>query len=970
MPFPSLRASRLKLTLYFFRKGVADLSIKVSVITAVRNGGEKLKKSLDCLKNQSLRDIEVIMVDALSTDGTAEIMKSYTQDSRFVFYSSESESISESRNLALSVAKGRYVAFCDSNVIFTKNLLSQMYEAAREKDADLCVSPMASTDIYGKHEFSSANILSRERVTDRFDVNLIWNPAVTNKLFKREKLVSSHARFSPYGKAREAAFSLPFALGSNIIVSCSKGSVIYINPVHNEGVSVFPIEQYLDAYEYIIRQADEAFDREIGNAGTDFDKKELKKQKVCYRDQIYHKEITVLLYSYYRHFWSLDDERIKAYADIILSLYAKLSESGKSQLRKKNRDIFYGEQLITSKAEMARRPKVTICISAPTADTQDLREGLAVLAESVYNQTMPSFELFADESLYDAFPEKYKQSENITFIKSDSVAEFRDVCLDMCRTDYIMFQECGVRLNPKILMRHYALLEGRDKYGFSTSPITLFDGENTGKYVFSELFFKSQTEKSRIQPEDKTFLLDLFFCNKLFSTEHLKGIHFSFSDNPAHDMYKLYKHSRFKKLFHTGAYLNVKEEEAVAYLRREERLLDERKRKIFRNYRLNYLKSVKLKGVKEKIKNKVSAFVRYIYTLVDLVFTFVFSTLGLQDRVFFYTGRTTGEPDENLAQLYRCCEEKKVLFAKEKPHGFRDLVKKRYYLFTSRVIVTDDYIYHLRKHKLKQGQKLIQIWYTGGAFKKMGIDGPSILSDFDEYKTHSQYSDFCVSSEYVRQYYCHAFGLEKEVVKAVGTPRSDLIVNREIIAKGREEICSKHPLLRNKKVYLYCPTVRVRDDAVIPFIPDIDWAQLNDELGDDEVFIICRHPAMKEEYIKGRFYSRVKDYTFESTSELLAVADVIVTDYSSVVFDASLMDKPTVFYCPDYDKHKDDTYLDYEKDLPGEMIVSTSDILPAVRRAEEVSSAQVRAVFNEKQMGACDGRSTERILEIIKNYMK
>ncbi len=949
---------------------MADLSVKVSVIVAVHNGGDKIKKSLDCLKGQSLKDIEVIMVDALSDDGTAEIMKSYISDSRFLFYSFDGESISESRNFALSKAKGTYVAFCDSNVIFTKNLLKEMYETARERDADLCVSPMASTDIYGKHEFTSANTLSRERITDRFDINLIWNPAVTNKLFRRERIISSSARFSPYGKAREAAFSVPFALDSNIIVSCSKSSAIYINPVSNEGVSAFPIEQYLDAYEYIISQAEGAFDRETEKTKSDFDKKELKKQKICYIDQIYHKEITVLLYSYYRHFWSLDNEKIKSYADIIMSLYSRLSKSGKSQLRKKNKDIFYGEELLTCRKEMAERPKVTLCISSLSEGRESIEEELAVLVESVYNQTMPSFELFADEALYDIFPEKYRNAENLTFLKADSPAEFRDVCLEMCHTDYIMFQECGVRLNPKILMRHYTLLEGRDKYGFSASPITRFDGANTEKYIFSDLFFKSQTEKSRIQPADKTFLLDLFFCNKLFSAAHLKGIHFSFSDNPAHDMYKLYKHSRFKKLFHRGAYLNVREEEAIAYLRKQERFLDESKRKIYRNYRLNYFKSVRLKNVREKIKDKISLSVKYIYTLVDYVFTLIFSSMKVQPRVFFYTGRTTGEPDENLGQLYRSCKEKKVLFAKVKPHGFRDLIRKRYYLFTSKVIVTDDYIYHLRKHKLKDEQRLIQIWYTGGAFKKMGIDGPSILSDFDEYKTHSQYSDFCVSSEYVRQYYCHAFGLEEDVVKAVGTPRSDLIVNRDNINSNREEICSKHPLLKNKKVYLYCPTVRIKEDVIVPFEPKIDWAELNDELGDDEVFIICRHPAMREEYIRGRFYSRVKDYTFESTSELLAIADVIITDYSSVVFDASLMDKPTVFYCPDLEEYKDDIYLDYDKELPGEKITRAEDILAAARRADEASSAEVRAVFNEKQMGACDGKSTERILSMIKNYLK
>ncbi len=946
------------------------MSIKVSVIVAVNNGGDKLRKSLDSIKNQSLRDIEVIMVDALSSDNTAEIMKEYASDNRFSFFSFAQESVSESRNFAVSKAKGEYVAFGASNVIFTKNLLKEMYEIAADKNADLCVSPMASSDIYGKHEFSSASTLSKEKLTDKFDTNLIWNPAVTNKLFRREKILSTGIFFRPYGKAREAAFSLPFAFNSNLIACSSKGSAIYINPVKNEGESVFPIEQYLSAYEYIIEQALFAFGEETQKAESDFDKKELKKQMTCYIDQIYHKEITVLLYSYYRHFWSLDDETIKNYADIILKLYEKLSKSGKSQLTKKNKDIFYGEKLISSRKEMAEKPKVTLCILRGNKQQACTEESLGIQVRSVFEQTMPSFELFVDSSLYDIFPDKWKNNENVTFIEAESTAEFKDICLERSRTDYIMYQDGFARLNPKILMRHYCVLEGRDKYGFSTSPLTFFDKDNVETYIFSDLFFKSETEKSRIHQEDKEFLLDLFFCNKLFRTEHLKGIHFAFSDNPVYDMYKLYKHSRFKKLFHRGAYLCIKEDKAIAYLRSEENLLDTAKRKIFRNYKEKYFVSVKFRRLREKAAERISFIRTLAFRFGAYLLTLLFTKMKIQPRVFFYTGRTTGEPDENLNQVYKNCTDKKILFAKERPYGFIDTVKLRYYLITSKVTVTDDYIYFLRKYKLKPEQKLIQIWYTGGAFKRMGIDGPSILSNYEEYKTHSQYSDFCVSSEYVRQYYCHAFGLDMNVVKALGTPRSDLVADKELAEKNRQEICTKHPLLRNKKVYIYCPTVRIREDTVIPYNPKIDWDKLNDDLYDDEVFIICRHPSMKEEYIKGRFYSRVKDYTFESTSELLAVSDVIITDYSSIVFDASIMDKPMVFYCPDYEEYKDEFYLDYEKELPGEIVTDFEKCLSAVRRAEEISSKTVIASFREKQMGACDGKSTERVLSLIKNYLK
>ncbi len=946
------------------------MGVKVSVIVAVNNGGNKLRKSLDSIKNQSLRDIEVIMVDALSSDNTADIMKSYIADSRFRFYSLSQESVSEARNFGLGKAEGKYIAFGASNVIFTKNLLRELYCTAEDKNADLCVSPMASTDIYGKHEFSSASTLSKEKYAEKFDINLIWNPAVTNKLFRREKIFSSGILFRPYGKAREAAFSLPFAFKSNFIACISRESAIYINPVKSEGEAVFPIEQYLGAYEYIIAQAKEAFSEEIENALSEFDKKELKKQMVCYIDQLYHKEITVLLYSYYRHFWLLDDEAIGNYTDIILSLYKKLSESGKSQLTKKNKDIFYGDKLISSRKEMAENPKVTLCISRGNKQHSCTKESLEIQVNSIFGQTMPSFELFVDGALYDIFPDKWKNNENVTFIEAESTGEFKDLCLERSCTDYIMYQDGFARLNPKILMRHYTVLEGKARYGFSTSPLTFFDSENTDIYIFSDLFFKSETEKMRIHNQDRAYLLDLFFCNKLFSVEHLRGIHFTFSDNPVYDMYKLYKHSAFRKIFHRGAYLDIKEDKAIAYLRSEEKLLDVSERKIYRSYKEKYFLSVKVKGARDKIKEKLSYVRAKVYALGLYLLTAFFTKMKIQPRVFFFTGRTIGKPDENLNQVYKNCNEKKVLFAKERPYGFIDRVKLRYYIITSKVTVTDDYIYFLRKYKLKPEQRLIQIWYTGGAFKKMGIDGPSVLSVFEEYRTHSQYSDFCVSSEYVRQYYCHAFGLDMNVVKAIGTPRSDLVSDKELTEKNKEEICSKHPLLRNKKVYIYCPTVRIKEDTVVPYNPEIDWDKLNDDLYDDEVFIICRHPSMKEEYIKGRFYSRVKDYTFENTSELLAVSNVIITDYSSIVFNASIMDKPMVFYCPDYEEYKDGFYLDYKKELPGEIITDFGNGLTAVRRAEEMSSKEVLAQFREKQMGACDGKSTERILSLIKKYLK
>lgn len=946
------------------------MNVKVSVIVAVNNAESNIRASLDSIKSQTLKDIEVLLIDASSADSTAEIMKEYCMDSRFRYIKTDTDSISFARNKGIEEARGKYIAFGDANVIFTKNVIEGMYECAEKENADLCLAPMASSDVYGKHEFTSSDILSHRKKTDKFDTDLIWNPAVTNKLFLKSKITESDLFFNRYGKAREAAFSIPFAFCSDVIVSSSKGAVIYVIPVSDDGVSEFLIEHYLDAYEFIIEKAEEAFSKAIEESITDFDRKELKKLAICYKDQVYHKEITVLLYSYYRHFWSLKDEEIKKYADIIMKLYSLLSKSGKKAVRKKNKDIFYGERLIDSRKEMAENPKVTVGVGLGIKDINARKERIDVQIESIFMQTMPSFELFVDSRLYDIFPEKWKNCENVTFIEAESLGDFKDSVLHNSNTEYIMFQDGFARLNPKILMRHYCAFEGKDKYGFSTSPLTCFDGKTTKEYIFSSLFFENDLKQTRVA-EEKFFVLDLFFSNKLFRKEHLLGIHFNFTDNPVSDMYNLYLHSRFRKISHRGSYLPYTEEEAIEYVKSMQTSMFSESRKVFAKYKRIYFIKFKVNKLSKRVNKSLRRAEKKIINWLGVLLATIYSKKKLQNRAFFYTTRADKIPLENLSQVYYSYKGEKVLFAKRYPHTLKDNAEIRKYIMTSKVIVTDDYINLLKKVRLRENQKVIQLWYAGGAIRRFGLDSPDKDSRIDEYKAHSQYTDVCVSSEYVRQFYSHAFGVEMDVVKALGNPRTDLIVDEEKLRESRENICSKHPLLKEKKhIYVYLPTNREYDDETAVFDPKLDWNELNDVLDDDEIFILCRHPNMKHEYIKGMLYPRVKDYTTDSAMELLSVADVVITDYSAIMFDSTIMDIPMVFYCPDYDTYDCDFYLNYERDVPGEIIKNPDELLEAARRAKDNGYKESIKAFKEMEMGACDGNSTERVCKLIESYIK
>ena len=343
----------------------------------------------------------------------------------------------------------------------------------------------------------------------------------------------------------------------------------------------------------------------------------------------------------------------------------------------------------------------------------------------------------------------------------------------------------------------------------------------------------------------------------------------------------------------------------------------------------------------------------------------LFHCLPVRKRVFVYTIRSDGALLENLDAVVQSLGVKTVIFAKMLPHTRLDALRVRRLLLTSRVILTDDYLKYLRDVRLRRGQRVIQIWHAVGAFKRFGLDAPSNLSREDEISTHAQYTHVCVSSNYVRLFYASAFGVDLDVVKPLGVPRTDTLLDKARLNETRAALLDAHPELKGKTVYLYLPTFREKDGVVTDFDPQLDFSALNDALKPNELLVVRRHPVMKTPFFPEGAFERVTDLTDVSTTALLSAANVVVTDYSSVLFDAALLGLPLVFYAPDLDSYERDFYLDYETDLPGEIVRDPSGLLPALRRAKKQLDQGKLAAFCQKEAGACDGHSTDRVVRLV-----
>lgn len=111
--------------------------IKVSVIVPIYNAEKYLRQCLDSIVNQTLKDIEIILIDDGSTDGSANICKEYLSDSRVIYYYKENEGLAAARADGIERAQGEYIGFVDSDDWMELDAYEKMYVAAQENNSDI-----------------------------------------------------------------------------------------------------------------------------------------------------------------------------------------------------------------------------------------------------------------------------------------------------------------------------------------------------------------------------------------------------------------------------------------------------------------------------------------------------------------------------------------------------------------------------------------------------------------------------------------------------------------------------------------------------------------------------------------------------------------------------------------------------------------------------------------------------------------
>ena len=301
--------------------------------------------------------------------------------------------------------------------------------------------------------------------------------------------------------------------------------------------------------------------------------------------------------------------------------------------------------------------------------------------------------------------------------------------------------------------------------------------------------------------------------------------------------------------------------------------------------------------------------------------------------------------------------------------GYFTCFKYGYYMATAKVLLVDDYIELIYKIPRREDNYLIQVWHACGAFKTFGFSRLGRPGGQKQKNNAHRNYDFCtVSSSEICKYYAEGFGLSLEKVVPTGVPRTDIFFSEEYKEKARNEIYSKYPHLNGKNVILFAPTFR-GNGKKSGYYPEnrFDFIKLYEHFKGEYVIIIKHHPFVNNRVeIPAEYEGKIIDMSDnEELNELLFITDVLITDYSSVVFEASLLDIPMLFYSFDLQNYiaTRGFYYEYDSFVPGKIVYNMDSLIEAIDK-KDFESEKIDA-FKHKFFDELDGKAGQRVANLI-----
>ncbi len=295
------------------------------------------------------------------------------------------------------------------------------------------------------------------------------------------------------------------------------------------------------------------------------------------------------------------------------------------------------------------------------------------------------------------------------------------------------------------------------------------------------------------------------------------------------------------------------------------------------------------------------------------------------------------------------------------------IFKLMFHISRSKIVILDSYCIPISILKHKKDLIVIQMWHAIGLMKKAGYASINLKEGRKKslakaMNMHKNYDLVFASSKKCIKPISEVFNIDKDKVLVQLLPRVDLLKDNNYIDNRKQIIFKKYPKCKEKINIVYVPTFRKNSDLLIKkiyeLINSVDYQKYN--------LIIKLHPNSNIE-IKDK---RVIIDNYFNSLDMLLIADYVISDYSAIIYESCILNKPIAFYAFDLDDYdvRRGFFINYKEEVPGIILDNAKELLDKFLNSKyDYKKAQV---FINNYIDFKDNEQTKEIVMLIKKYLK
>ncbi|MFD0170009.1 CDP-glycerol glycerophosphotransferase family protein [Streptomyces decoyicus] len=937
----------------------------VSVVVIVYNDADRLPTAVQSVLDQTLRDVEVVIVDDCSTDRSFEVAQQLAAGHpgrvRAFQLPENSGAGGEPRNVGIQHTQGRYVMFLDSDDVLELNACRNMLEAAEETGSDivsgLTVRLHKDTRNQKRDEWYAwlySTTRTLESVTELPDL-FVWDTLCTNKCYRREFLIENNLLFPKGMFYEDLVFIAEAYLAAQRITLIP--NQVYFWHVHEQAAvkSVTNRRHEMTNYHHRL-EIHRRIDAMLAERGLDGmklakDVKFLKHDLVLhlrdlpFRDESYRQEFAELSREYLASLAPEAYERVQP----IQAICAYLLQQGD------------WEHLIPAVDTLINRDKV----SSPLAE----HDGRIYWCDGYTDDPFGRDVLDVTDIGY------HEKPVNQLFLRNQ-LTRFSESGRSVSLTGRIN--------NPLGVIPPGAQLKGELEFSARRRSLQTFhfpvrvlrhEGDAIHWEAVADLTAKLRPLGIVDTIWDVRLRLDV---DGVRTTSRLTVADTGLSGG-------LPVRPRLSRMVADRLEPHVSAKGHLAFrLVSENRNAERVQELITRGVRgrpgtlakTGYRKAKELRKKVTSGDNKLRAYHE------------VFSRLPVKKRTVVFESHLGKQFSDSPRAIYEEMRRQGLEFEaiwsyagspKDFPKGVT--LVKRWSLPYLKALAQAEFWVDNQSYPLKLTKRpettYIQTWH-GSALKNMGFDQPSLKAQTRQQQAEQQrsldrFDRFLIRSEHDVHTLAKAFRLKEKTLLRVGYPRNDALVRarqREAALGARERgpLAAELGIAEDKTVLLYAPTFRKAGGRHGRFELPFDVERFADQFGDRYVLLVRSH-YLNHVVLPPTVQGRVIDVSARhDVTPLLELADGLITDYSSVMFDYALLDRPLVFFTYDYDEYVHEgrgTYFDLLEHAPGPVVRTEDAFHEAIKSFESqaLEYAKSRKEFVAKFGEYDQGNAAQSIVD-------